>query len=107
VDLRLLPSYLKAVLQHGRWLLFALVGVVGDVATVVGNVAVPRWVWYALIAFGVLAAQFGACCDVKAELAAVRGRLRELDTVEAKRAYLQEQITRGIVTVRSSAKPTY
>ena len=92
MDLRLLPTYLKAVFKHGWLLLFALVGVVGDVATVVGDFAVPRWVWYTLIAFGVLAAQFGAYCDVKAELATVRGRLRELDTRKAKRAYIDEML---------------
>jgi hypothetical protein len=92
VDLPLLPAYLKAVLRQGWVLPFVLVGVVGDVATVVGDFAVPRWVWYALIAFGVLAAQFGAYCDVIAELATVRGRLRELDTPAARRAYVDEML---------------
>jgi hypothetical protein len=92
MDLRLLPAYSKAVLRHGWWLLFALVGTVGDVATVFGDFPVPRWLWYALIAFGVLAAQFATYCDVRAELATVRAQLGELDTVEAKRSYLAQRI---------------
>ena len=95
MDLRLLPAYGKGVVRHGWWVLLAVLGGVGDLATVLGDFEVPRWIWYSLIAVGVLAAQFGAYCDVKAELATVRGRLRELDTDEAKRAYLDEQIARA------------
>jgi hypothetical protein len=90
VDPRLLPAYLKASLRHSWWLLLVVVGAVGDVATVVGDYSVPRWLWYSLIAVGILAAQFGAYCDVKAELATVRARLRELNTAEEKRAYLDD-----------------
>jgi len=92
VDLRLLPAYLKAVFRHGWWLLFALLGAVGDVATILGDFNVPRWLWYSVIAVGVLAAQFGAYCDVIAELATVRGRLRELNTAREKRAYIDEML---------------
>src|SRR5438094_8982571 len=92
MELRLLPAYLRGVFRHGWWVLLAVLGGIGDLATVLGNFEIPRWIWYSLIALGVLAAQFGAYCDVTAELATVRGRLRELDTAEAKRAYLEDCI---------------
>jgi hypothetical protein len=95
MDVRLLPAYLEDVLRHGWGVLLAVVGGVGAVATVLGDFPVPRWLWYLLIAIGVLAAQFGAYCDVSGELATVRGRLRELDTVGAKRAYLTGKIEDG------------
>jgi hypothetical protein len=107
VRLRLLPAYLKAVFRHGWWILLAVVGGVGDVATVLGDFPVPRWLWYLLIAIGVLAAQFGAHYDVRAELATVRRRLRELDTAEAKRAYIDAciQEARDLIEEVSGLSP--
>jgi hypothetical protein len=89
-------AYVKAVFKHGRWLVFAGVNVIGYAATIHGTFNVPRPVWYALIAFGVLGAQFKAWQDVRAELATAKGKLRDLDTVEAKRAYLDEQTDRAL-----------
>lgn len=88
----LIVSYVQAVLRHGWWLLLALVGALGDLGTVVGTFNVPRPIWYTVIAFGILAAQFRAYADVTVQLAAVRARLRELDSVEAKRSFIDEAL---------------
>lgn len=110
---RLLWTYILAIIRHGWWLAFALVGIVGDAATVYGNFSIPRPVWYVLIAFGILAAQFKAYQDVMVELAATRARLRELDTPAAKRAYIDEQLERAqqlrgdIESIPEDIKPEY
>jgi len=93
MDMQLLPKYLVAVARHGWLLGFAIVGGIGNAATVWGDVNVPRWVWWTVIVVGLLGAQFKAYCDVMTELATVRARLRELDTVEAKRAFIDEAIS--------------
>jgi hypothetical protein len=84
--------YLKAVGRHWVWLVVAAVGAVGNAATLFGDFVVPRWVWWSVVAVGVLVAQFLAYADVAAELGTANASLRRLDTLEAKRAYIDEAI---------------
>jgi hypothetical protein len=93
--LNLVGPYLKAVARHWVWLVVAAVGAVGNGATLFGDFVVPRWIWWGVFALGVLVAQFLAYADVADDLAATKARLRELDSDEAKRSYLDEQVARA------------
>ncbi len=84
--------YIRAAGKHWFFVALAGVGVIGDLATLKGNFPVPRWIWYALIAVGLVVAQFRAYCDVMRELASARARLAEIDSDEAKRAFIDRAI---------------
>jgi hypothetical protein len=93
--LNLVGSYLKAVARHWVWLVVAAVGAVGNGATLFGDFVVPRWIWWGVFALGVVVAQFLAYADVSDDLAFAKARLRELNTDETRRAYLDEQLGRA------------
>jgi hypothetical protein len=85
----MLRRYLRAILRHGWFLMIAVVGLLGDVATVIGNFNVPRPVWYVVIAIGVLGAQFLAYQDAVRDRDALDERLNDMrqdrDDVRAER----------------------
>ena len=88
-ETRLVTRYLRALLKNGWLLSVAAIGLVGDVATVFGAFNVPRWVWYIVVAFGVVGAQFLAFRDAVRDRDRVDSRLEEtrrgLEDVRAER----------------------
>ena len=87
---RQIRPYVWAVLKRWYWLVLAVVSGVGDAGTVLGGFPVPQWIWWFGMGLGVVVAQFLAYCDVAGELATARSRLRELDTSQAKMAYVAQ-----------------
>ena len=74
-------------------------GLIGNGATVVGDFVVPRVVWWALVAVGLVVAQYRAYGDVSDKLADTRAQHGDLDSVQAKRAWLarEQKYARGLI----------
>jgi hypothetical protein len=103
----LATRYLRALLKHGWLLLVAAVGLLGDVGTVFGAFDVPRWIWYAVFAFGVVGAQFLAYRDAVRDRDRLDSRLedrrRDLDDVRAER----DEARRARDAALENALPAY
>ena len=93
-DFAILGEYADAVFKHFvsfAW--FVIAGGFGVASEFVGSLRfVPTWAWWVIALAGLTVAQFRTYQDARGQLASALARAGDLDTAEAKRAYLEGTI---------------